>query len=794
DFETLRVRLVNLYQDAEKAGQVFEQFKVIAATTPFELRNVVEAGASLKAFGLNAEDTLKSVADLAAFMGVDIVEASQAVGRAFAGGAGAADILRERGVLQLISSFKGIDDLTKISLPEFRQAMLETFSDPASGIAGATDLLAQTYTGAVSNMKDAWTNFMSAMGSTVTPVVGAGARAFTAFLESITPVKTEIEKVTDQTISQQAEFSSLVETYKILRFEQKQNVESNSALKGIIDKLNKDYGQYIGNIDLATTSYKNFQKAVEKANDELIKEAQIKLINAEKSDLATKVSKAEFDRRTKISDIQKDISSLDKKRIEAQNNLIKVQQQYETAKAIGTAHLFTASVEQASKVYESYEKQIASKQNKIKSVNNEYNKEISEAKKELEEFSKTWADLIINATEPPEKGGGGGGSDDKKTDSIQKEIESLRRSLLEKEDILKEDYETNRQFILLNIKDKQKQKEMLTALDRKYAEDYDDLNKVRYQSEKQLTDDMDKLYKEDLQNKYETISENYKILQEYHDYQYDITASAEQRRFDVINNFYDQYKSLLISMGLTEEEIEAQRKERLRQASEAYYAFQKAVESVQSAIEGAFGNVLTEVIVEHKSFAKQMTQVWKNLRIAIIQQIEAILVKMLLLKIAGFLTGNPIGWGVALNSAVTGNIPGKADGGYFKGAGGPKEDKNLVLLSNGEYVVNAEKTSYLKPFLDFLNYAPMSAVRNAIGSFGVPSIPVIPQIAYASGGMVTSGVSLNNDDTKLLLEKVVDRLERLEKKDYSINVQTKFKGVEFAREIQKANAEYERRL
>ncbi len=86
EFEQLKLRLVSLYQDTDKAAAAFEKFRTIASNTPATLKGVVEAGASLKAFGLEAEDVLESVADLAAYMGLDIVEAAQAVGRAFAGG------------------------------------------------------------------------------------------------------------------------------------------------------------------------------------------------------------------------------------------------------------------------------------------------------------------------------------------------------------------------------------------------------------------------------------------------------------------------------------------------------------------------------------------------------------------------------------------------------------------------------------------------------------------------------------------------------------------------------------
>ena len=169
-FEALRTRLNTMYGSVNAGTKAFNTFNKIAATTPFALQNVVEAGASLKAFGLDAEENIKGLSDLAAFMGLDIVEAASAMGRAFAGGAGAADVLRERGVLELIKSFKGIDDITKLSLPEFRQALKEAIEDPSLGIAGATDALADTFQGRLSNMKDAVDRLADSYGQRLLPI------------------------------------------------------------------------------------------------------------------------------------------------------------------------------------------------------------------------------------------------------------------------------------------------------------------------------------------------------------------------------------------------------------------------------------------------------------------------------------------------------------------------------------------------------------------------------------------------------------------------------------------------
>ena len=166
-FEAVQVRLNSMFGSVRAGEKAFRTFNQVAATTPFTLTDVVEAGAALKAFGTNAEEMIKPTADLAAFMGTTATEAASALGRAFAGGAGAADILRERGILQLIRDTKGIEDLSTLTLPQFRKALEETLLDPSVGIAGATEKLSKTLTGMVSNMADAFTRMQAAIGEFV---------------------------------------------------------------------------------------------------------------------------------------------------------------------------------------------------------------------------------------------------------------------------------------------------------------------------------------------------------------------------------------------------------------------------------------------------------------------------------------------------------------------------------------------------------------------------------------------------------------------------------------------------
>lgn len=164
NFESLETSIIQLKGSTEAGQKAFKTFSNIAATTPFKLQNVVEAGVTVEAFGANSEDTLKAITDLAAYMRVDVVDAAGAFGRAFAGGAGAADVLRDRGVLTQIKLKTGFDDLSKMTLPQFREALIDTLTDPDGKIAGSTDVLAETFSGKVSNMEDAVDLLQNAIG------------------------------------------------------------------------------------------------------------------------------------------------------------------------------------------------------------------------------------------------------------------------------------------------------------------------------------------------------------------------------------------------------------------------------------------------------------------------------------------------------------------------------------------------------------------------------------------------------------------------------------------------------
>jgi hypothetical protein len=184
-FEDVKTRLVGLTGSVQGAEAAFDRFNAIASTTPFQLQDVVNAGAQLEAFGVDSKATLSALTDLAAFMGTNATEAASALGRAFAGGAGAADILRERGILQIIKDSQGIKDLSKITLPEFRKALINALADPDGRIAGSAERLSETFTGAMSNMQDQIVRVQAVIGDILMPSLMEAIKATQEFLKGI---------------------------------------------------------------------------------------------------------------------------------------------------------------------------------------------------------------------------------------------------------------------------------------------------------------------------------------------------------------------------------------------------------------------------------------------------------------------------------------------------------------------------------------------------------------------------------------------------------------------------------
>lgn len=162
DLEKFETRLGILLGSLDAGRKRVNDLFAIAGSTPFSIAGLVEAESTLEAFGVNAEVVRGGVMDLAGAMGMDVVEAANAVGKALAGGAGAADILRDKGVLAMVEITAGMKT-ADMTIDQFRAALVETLNENEK-LAGGTEKLAGTYAGLMSTLKDQFTGFAKMVG------------------------------------------------------------------------------------------------------------------------------------------------------------------------------------------------------------------------------------------------------------------------------------------------------------------------------------------------------------------------------------------------------------------------------------------------------------------------------------------------------------------------------------------------------------------------------------------------------------------------------------------------------
>ncbi len=162
NLEKFETRLGGLLGGLDKGKARVQELFELSARTPFSITGLVESEATLEAFGVNAQRVRGGVMDLAGAMGLELNDAAEAVGRALAGGAGAADVLRDKGVLAMVEVSEGMA-VTEMTTNQFREALVRTL-ETNEKLAGGTAKLATTFAGLFSTLKDQFTVFSKNVG------------------------------------------------------------------------------------------------------------------------------------------------------------------------------------------------------------------------------------------------------------------------------------------------------------------------------------------------------------------------------------------------------------------------------------------------------------------------------------------------------------------------------------------------------------------------------------------------------------------------------------------------------
>tara|TARA_R110000796_G_scaffold73508_3_gene165311 strand:+ start:3197 stop:4999 length:1803 start_codon:yes stop_codon:yes gene_type:complete len=174
--EDIGVVMNNIVGSAEGGAIALQKIRDVAQELPFDFEQIAGAAPALATVSKTInelEENTRLAADIAAVTGLSFEDSASQIQRAFSGGAGAADMFREKGVLAMAGFQAGATysiDETKKKLKEFGES-----------VDGAANDLNKTLSGAISQTGDRMFNFRASMGGAITPEL-------TAFLTNLVSV------------------------------------------------------------------------------------------------------------------------------------------------------------------------------------------------------------------------------------------------------------------------------------------------------------------------------------------------------------------------------------------------------------------------------------------------------------------------------------------------------------------------------------------------------------------------------------------------------------------------------
>lgn len=163
--QNLQVRMKFLTGSTQRGTQAFQAMLRYASKVPFALEDIQLGAPSLLTVAKGTEELnelLEITGDLAAASGLSFQETSMQMQRALAGGIASAELFRERG----ISAMLGFEAGVSYSAEKTKEKLISAFRDGTTSVKGASLELANTFTGQVSMMQDAWFNLKNELAKT----------------------------------------------------------------------------------------------------------------------------------------------------------------------------------------------------------------------------------------------------------------------------------------------------------------------------------------------------------------------------------------------------------------------------------------------------------------------------------------------------------------------------------------------------------------------------------------------------------------------------------------------------
>lgn len=161
--EQLQTRLSVLLGSVEEGNRLFKDMSEFAGKVPFEYEEIMQSATMLSGILKGGVDEINEwmplIGDLAATSGLSIQETTEQVQRMLSAGAASADKFRERGINAMLGFQSGVS----YSAEQTRDRLIEAWTEAGSKFKGATGLLADTWDGQTSMMKDKWFQFRNAV-------------------------------------------------------------------------------------------------------------------------------------------------------------------------------------------------------------------------------------------------------------------------------------------------------------------------------------------------------------------------------------------------------------------------------------------------------------------------------------------------------------------------------------------------------------------------------------------------------------------------------------------------------
>ena len=174
--QDIGVVMNNIVGSAEGGAIALQMVRDVAQELPYDFEQIAGATPALATVSKSVkelEENTRLAADIAATTGLSFEDAASQLQRAFSGGAGAADMFREKGVLAMAGFEAGATysiDATREKLKEFGES-----------VKGAALDLNNTFSGALSQTQDRMFDFKASMGDAILP-------EFQAFLTGLVAV------------------------------------------------------------------------------------------------------------------------------------------------------------------------------------------------------------------------------------------------------------------------------------------------------------------------------------------------------------------------------------------------------------------------------------------------------------------------------------------------------------------------------------------------------------------------------------------------------------------------------